>query len=63
MSAKVVQVSAAAAIVLSLGLIAAPAASAASVPASAGTSATAVDGSVTACLNIPVPPVSISICL
>lgn len=60
MFARVAQVSAAGAIALSLGLLAAPSASAAATPEK---SATPVDGSASVCLNIPVPPVSVSICL
>ncbi|MBH0779591.1 hypothetical protein [Nocardia bovistercoris] len=56
---KATKVSAAAAIALSIGALAAPAASAA--PATTP-SATAV-GSVAVCLNVPIGPISISVCL
>ncbi|WP_109524461.1 hypothetical protein [Nocardia sp.] len=57
---KAAQAFAVTAIALSIGAIAAPAASAA--PATAEPSATPV-GSVALCLNIPIPPFSISVCL
>ncbi|MGN2638028.1 hypothetical protein ACWEKT_07790 [Nocardia takedensis] len=60
MFTKTTKISAAAAIALSLGAIAAPAASAA--PATTVPSATAV-GSVAVCLNVPIGPFSISVCL
>ncbi|MET7768420.1 hypothetical protein [Nocardia sp. NPDC005366] len=57
MVTKAAQAFAVTAIAVSIGTLAAPAASAAPAPS------TPVAGSVALCLNIPLPPFSISVCL
>lgn len=59
MRTPVTRVSALASLVLAAGVVAAPLASA----APAGPAAEPIAGSVAVCLNIPLGPVSVSVCL